>query len=65
MSNTMDTIALTIENGSWVAKHTGAHAAEVIDLFGSDTIPTAFTDVAPYNVVVAKIRQLNPTCVVS
>jgi len=37
----MHTIYLYVENGTWVAEHTDPMIKE---LFGTDTLPTAYTD---------------------
>ena len=38
----------------------GPYAASVRELFGTDVLPTPFTEFAEANVVVARIRSLNP-----
>lgn len=58
----MNTIILIYTPRGWLAQHSGPHAFEVVDLFGTDTIPTAFTAQAPSEVVAAEIRKLNPDC---
>jgi len=44
----------------WVCRFMGPHAGRVRRLFGSDTIPSAFTADARAGRVLAKIRELNP-----
>lgn len=44
----------------WMARHTGEDRALVVDLFGTDTLPTAFTAYADADVVVESITLLNP-----
>lgn len=51
-------ITLFKQNGSWMARSTNPRVKE---LFGTDTIPTAFTDAAPHAEVIARIRELNPS----
>ena len=49
----------------WCSLHTGPHAAEIVDLFGTATIPTAFFAAMPAAEVLAEIRRLNPGVEVS
>lgn len=49
--------------GSWHARYT--NAPDVVAAFGTDTIPTAFTDRAAPLVVFEEILRLNPGCNVS
>lgn len=53
----MEKLTLFKANGSWLIKTTDK---EVMDLFGTDTIPTAFTSNAPVNMVKEAISRLNP-----
>ena len=55
-------IKLSQQNGSWVAQHSNP---QVKELFGSDTIPTAFRDTAPADTVRARIQELNPEEIVA
>ena len=48
----------------WLARWSGAGAAEIVELFGTDTLPTAWGPRAPAGVVLADIRRLNPAHVV-
>lgn len=45
----------------WVATFCGPLNAEIADLFGTTTIPTAFTVFTPIERVVREIARLNPT----
>lgn len=45
----------------WMAKH---NDPSIVDLFGTDTLPTAFTMHADEGEVLATIRDLNPKCCV-
>ena len=56
----MDRIRLYNTSNGWMAKHSGPHAAEVEELFGSTTLPTAFTCTAAQEYVVAEVSRLNP-----
>ncbi|WP_111495177.1 MULTISPECIES: hypothetical protein [Marinobacter] len=60
----MDTVQSSIElktgNGLWIAKHDGPHTAQLIDLFGSDELPTAFESSTPREKVIACLRKRNP-----
>jgi hypothetical protein len=46
----------------WVAVHKGPHAEEIVRLFGTDTLPTAFTAAARAETVHRVIADLNPNC---
>jgi hypothetical protein len=56
----MNEIIIERRIAGWVATYTGPHAAEIIDLFGTDTIPMAFGAAAELPQVRAAIRALNP-----
>ena len=51
------TIELFIQGTIWVSKHSDP---QVQELFGTDTIPTSFTDKALPETVLNSIRSLNP-----
>ena len=53
-------IELRIEGNQWVAQWIGRHAAEIVDLFGTDTVPTPYMGSAPAAVVLAQVMSLNP-----
>jgi hypothetical protein len=53
----MHTIALTWTRSGWTAKHSDP---EVVKLFGTDTLPTAFTDRADAATVLLEVARLNP-----
>lgn len=57
----MHTITLTLVDGNWMAQHSDP---QVKRLFGTDTLPTPFTSQADVSMVLRKIRDLNPGCVV-
>lgn len=44
----------------WMAWHKGPHASEIRELFGTDTIPTAFTERAEPEAVRREITKRNP-----
>lgn len=44
----------------YMAKFEGPHKAEIEELFKTDTIPTAFTENASTDLVLIKLRELNP-----
>jgi len=46
--------------GQWVAKFN--NDPQIVDLFGTDTIPTAFTDKASADLVWQEIQAKNPEC---
>lgn len=53
-------IILSLINGSWHSKNTDP---QVKALFGTDTIPTAFTASASPEYVLARIKALNPNSI--
>lgn len=55
--NCDNTIELFRNRNGWMAKHTDP---DVRALFGTDTIPTAFTSQASATEVLAQIQKLNP-----
>jgi hypothetical protein len=54
----MKTIKLLCGPTGWSAWHKGD--AEVVQLFGTDILPTAYTDSAPAEMVCREIQKLNP-----
>lgn len=55
------TITLFKADGVWMAHYSGPGREDITNLFGTDTLPTAFTEKAhPYKVF-AEIERLNPT----
>ena len=60
----INTIDLSTANGSWVATYSGPHADQIISLFGTATIPTAWRHTRPNWEVVADVQRLNPGVVV-
>lgn len=56
------TIKLYKAGGVWMARDS---RSEMIELFGTDTIPTAFMDTMPAENVLREIRRLNPDADVS
>lgn len=49
---------------SWMMRFEGPHAAAIIKLYGTDTIPAGFSDLACGNTVLVGIVRLNPHCAV-
>jgi len=47
-------------NQSWLARHTGAGADDVMALFGTNVLPTPFSASVSPDVVLARIEELNP-----
>lgn len=61
----MTTITLYRANGSWMAHWTGGErTAQVLRLFGTPDLPTAFRDTAPAERVQREIQASNPDCTV-
>ena len=54
------TITLRQQDGIWVGEHTGPGSDEVVELFGTNTLPTPFTANMLGTVVQDAIRKLNP-----
>ena len=54
-------ITLYRANGSWTARHTDP---VVRRLFGTDTLPTPYTERALPSFVRQAIERLNPACIV-
>lgn len=49
----------------YTATYTGDHRAEIVRLFGTDTLPTAYAANADAASVAEAIRRENPGCLVS
>jgi hypothetical protein len=58
----MDTnrIILSKSAQSWIATFEGPHSQDIIRLFKTQSIPTAFTLQADANTVLAEIKRSNP-----
>ena len=55
-NNTAHTIELFISNGSWMARHSDPAIAE---LFGTNVLPTCFTDKADPESVLLEVQSRN------
>lgn len=53
-------ITLTKENGSWIANYSGEGSEVIVELFGSNKIPTAYFDTFPAFDVQIDIQLRNP-----
>lgn len=60
----MDTIRLKRTPDGWTTIWLGPHSYEVMQLFGTNTLPTGFTAGASAVMVLAEIARLNPDAVV-
>ena len=49
----------------WMARFNGPISGDIIRLFGTNCIPTAFTAAMPVNEVLDYIAQANPECLVT
>lgn len=58
-SDTMHTITLYRDGGSWMADHSDPR---IVALFGCRVLPTPYRSTADPNEVVAIIRRRNPEC---
>lgn len=56
----MNQIKIHLGESGWLATYSGPHAARIVELFGQDTIPTAYTSRCPIGTVVSEIRNRNP-----
>lgn len=56
----MNRIRIHLGASGWLATYEGPHAATIIELFDTATIPTAFTREAPLPAVVKRLGELNP-----
>ena len=54
----MATIELSKDTRGWYAKFIGDK--KIVELFGTDTLPTAFTAAAAYDDVERELQRLNP-----
>lgn len=61
----MSKIELKQTQNSWMAKFSGDGVAEIIELFGCDTIPTSFTALTSAAEVLKQIQKLNPLSLVT
>jgi hypothetical protein len=52
----MNIIRLIRAGGVWHAQYAGPHAVDIVDLFGTDTIPTAYRADMPPAAVLAAVR---------
>lgn len=59
-----NSIQLALTSKGWMAKFEGPHAAEIVRLFGSNIIPTAFGSAAPLAMVMREVQARNPQAVV-
>ena len=55
----MDQLTLIRGKNCWLLKFEGPQAQEIIDLFGTDTLPTPWTESADAATVQAEIKRLN------
>jgi hypothetical protein len=54
------TIVLRRSMDCWISHYEGDRAADIQELFGTTAIPTAFTEKAEPETVLAEIKRLNP-----
>ena len=50
---------------TWLATYSGPHAASILDLFGTDILPTAFGSDTSAAVVIDYIQSQNPNVTVT
>ena len=53
-------ILIHLGEQGWLATFKGPHAAEIVELFESDTIPLPYTAAAPLAVVIAETSKRSP-----
>jgi|TARA_R110002110_G_scaffold20119_1_gene82117 hypothetical protein len=56
----MISLALDFTGRFWIATSSGPAAAQLIDLFGTAALPTAFTSAMPAADVQRRVQALNP-----
>lgn len=59
-----NTITLIKANGMWAAKYSGPHARQLVQLFGTDVLPTPFEDSTASYMVFNVVKGKNMDCVV-
>ena len=57
-------ILIHLGEQGWLATFAGPQAPEIIDLFGTDTLPTPYTASTALATVIAEIQAKNPDAVV-
>jgi hypothetical protein len=55
----MELIEVYKNGGHWVAKYNNP---EIVELFGTDVLPTAFTESASADLVYSELQARNPDC---
>ena len=55
-----NSIILSLGRDSWLATFTGPHTANIVELFGVDTIPLPYTEQADADYVRSEIQASNP-----
>ena len=58
-------IHLSLKGESWVAKYSGPKAAEIVELFGTNEIPTAYCPTMDSHEAEDRIAALNPEWIVT
>ncbi len=58
----MHTMNVFIQDGGWMVRDNNP---SVVELFGTDVLPTPFLASTPVSMVINTIRSLNPDAVVS
>jgi len=58
----MNKIILRRSDNCWTAEYLGEHRPEIVSLFGTAVLPTAFVARANLKVVRREIEKLNPEC---
>jgi len=57
----MNAIELSLANGGWMATYIGPHAETMFALFGTITLPTAFSSDFSADEVLSQIQACNPS----
>lgn len=58
-------IHISRNESGFIGTYSGPHRAEIIELFGQDSLPLGFTAQADKNKVLAVITKNNPGCSVT
>lgn len=59
-TTTKNEMVLNAQAGVWHATYLGPHAARIVSLFGTRTLPTSFRAIAPLADVARVLAALNP-----
>lgn len=61
----MNTIHLFLDSGHWMAQFKGPYGEAIKAVFGTNVVPTIFTEITPEYRVLKAMAHLNPSCCVT